>query len=99
MEPLSICAMVSHLVLGAWLGYTLAGHSAYQQFSHNHIGFCECLSVAAWGAHIDLVYFLIVYNCKSCGPHSQATAPPLWNVQELEVFIDFLGFVLPHTTN
>ena len=50
-----MCAMVSHLVLGAWLGYTLDGHSAYQQFSHNHIGFCEFLSVAGWGAHIGLV--------------------------------------------
>ena len=32
--------MVYHLVLGAWLGYTLVGHSAYQQLYHNHSVLC-----------------------------------------------------------
>ena len=72
-----MCAMVSHLVLGAWLGYTLVGHSAYQQCSHSHIGFCEILPVAGWGAHIELVYFLLFTTAKFCGPHNKATAPPL----------------------
>ena len=39
--------MVYHLVLGAWLGYTLVGHSDYQQLYHNHSVLC-ILYVACW---------------------------------------------------
>ena len=61
--------------------------------------FLWILSVAGWGAHIDLVYFLLFTTAKFCGPHSQATAPPLWNVQKLGSLLLFWLFVLPHTTN
>ena len=91
--------MVYHLVLGAWLGYTLVGHSAYQQLYHNHSVLC-ILYVACWvGNTYWPGMFCASYNWKFCGPHSKATAPPLWNVQNLMSLLLFWLFVLPHTTN
>ena len=57
------------------------------------------LSVAGWGEHVDLVYFLLFTTANLVAHTARPQPHPLWNVQELEVFIDFLGFVLPHTTN
>ena len=92
-----MCAMVSHLVLGAWLGYTLVGHIAYQQCSHNHIGVCDFYLMQV-GKHISTWSIFAVYNCKLLWPAQQSHSPTTLNCAKLEVFIAFMPFVLPHTT-
>ena len=88
-----MCAMVSHLVIGAWLGYTLVGHSACQQCSHIHKCFVSFYLLQV-GEHILTWSIFAVYNCKLLWPTQQSHSPTTLNCAKLVVFIAFMALCI-----